>query len=508
MKCLEKPWALKSASINSLTSNSGSSDDDSIGEINSLEKFVQAATESIRVGQYSGSSEDILKDRPYNLFIDLAHPFSERLSNLKYMMRNENNAYIVVKSGLSRGFDRLYTKCLSPTRIFRSGSRKDWLTQLPRSILGYPTFAAIALFHRANKEEYSNKDIKVTYILLCCTIIVELLGPNVQSICEAVDLVFGLPWPDDVSQYNLIGYLAQNKKHKNVRKLATLLVCKGYLDHLWCMKPSRSSQDITKIVHHHITAAWKHKIVDASTYRQFHNTRGQWSLLDGDCTQLEWSLRRPFHKSVLLWHLATEFCFYHTDTLRETSSVNKTAHRCRKMSNYMAYQLFVSPEMLMAGTRRSLFRNAYLELKDFLKDEDPTLHSRELTKKITQLLQDNCPHEQAPGASSSRQSFSRSAWELAEALLRIPDREKMWRVIRGVWVEMLCFSAGRCRGYLHAKSLGKGGEYLSYVWLLLSYTGMATSAEILQRTELQYEGDLGAANPTPVAANTAGENNV
>ncbi|GJN25322.1 hypothetical protein PR202_gb13137 [Eleusine coracana subsp. coracana] len=49
MKCLEKPWALKSASINSLTSNSSSSDDDSVGKINSLEKFVQAATESIRI---------------------------------------------------------------------------------------------------------------------------------------------------------------------------------------------------------------------------------------------------------------------------------------------------------------------------------------------------------------------------------------------------------------------------------------------------------------------------
>jgi len=53
----------------------------------------------------------------------------------------------------------------------------------------------------------------------------------------------------------------------------------------------------------------------------------------------------------------------------------------------------------------------------------------------------------------------------------------MWRVIQGVWVEMLCFSAGRCRGYLHAKSLGKGGEYLSYVWLLLAYMGMETLAQ-------------------------------
>jgi hypothetical protein len=60
------------------------------------------------------------------------------------------------------------------------------------------------------------------------------------------------------------------------------------------------------------------------------------------------------------------------------------------------------------------------------------------------------------------------------------SEEKMWRVIQGVWVEMLCFSAGRCRGYLHAKSLGKGGEYLSYVWLLMSYMGMETLADRMQ----------------------------
>nr|CAB3464023.1 unnamed protein product [Digitaria exilis] len=54
----------------------------------------------------------------------------------------------------------------------------------------------------------------------------------------------------------------------------------------------------------------------------------------------------------------------------------------------------------------------------------------------------------------------------------------MWE---GVWVEMLCFSASRCRGYLHAKALSSGGEFLSYVWLLLSYMGMETFTERLQR---------------------------
>ena len=58
-------------------------------------------------------------------------------------------------------------------------------------------------------------------------------------------------------------------------------------------------------------------------------------------------------------------------------------------------------------------------------------------------------------------------------------------------------AAAAARGYLHAKSLGKGGEYLSYVWLLLSYMGMETMPERMQRPELPAVGDTGALVKTP-----------
>jgi hypothetical protein len=41
-----------------------------------------------------------------------------------------------------------------------------------------------------------------------------------------------------------------------------------------------------------------------------------------------------------------------------------------------------------------------------------------------------------------------------------------------MWVEMLSYSAVRCRGYLHAKSLGEGGECLTSIWLLWLFMGM------------------------------------
>ncbi|CAD6256668.1 unnamed protein product [Miscanthus lutarioriparius] len=156
------------------------------------------------------------------------------------------------------------------------------------------------------------------------------------------------------------------------------------------------------------------------------------------------------------------------------------------MSNYMVYLLFVNPEMLMTGARRFLFREAYRQLKETLKlmpqlddGAGPLRHDGgEFFRKIVQNIQQ---------ASATVDSFGH-------------------RFTYGVWVEMLCFSAGRCRGYLHAKSLGMGGECLSYIWLLMSYMGMETLSERMQRTKLKDEdarNNGGSSNGTTATASSS-----
>jgi hypothetical protein len=169
------------------------------------------------------------------------------------------------------------------------------------------------------------------------------------------------------------------------------------------------------------------------------------------------------------------------------------------MSNYMMYLLFVNPEMLMAGTRRNLFTTAYDELKAIVRgDKSPAKETekiediiserdkrpykeRELAQRIAAVV-DGGGSPPPDGTQQQQGDIIRDAWSIAEVLSGLPE-EKVWDVIEGVWVEMLCFFAARCRGYLRAKGLATGIEYLTCVWLLQYYMGMETLAAKLQRVD-------------------------
>ncbi|CAN6372168.1 unnamed protein product [Urochloa humidicola] len=505
LRCLLKPLDLKRVSINSLVDSSGS---EAKGEIDSLHEYIRAAVQYFQVGHgYQQSIKhqriQILISRPfmntveysnidvekfYGLFVDLAPAYSDRLSLVKHLSQNPDKVHRLVQCGLSRTFDRLYTK---------ESLLNDWQQKFLKFlsllrvaaasyIVGFISVITLYYMIRRQAVDYDQTDTNITYALLFLTLVLELamayvMSPDITCLSSrrktslGQEVAMGI-WSDQVHQYNLIGYLARNKKHRNLRKLATLLVCKNFLDQLWCMKPSKSSSNITELIHGYVRAGW-HQINDITTYRRFNDNRGQWTLhREGFLDSLGWSLGRPFDESVLLWHLATNLCF-HSMAMDTPPSAHEAARRSTEMSNYMVYLLFVNPEMLMAGARRSLFRAAYKELKSMALDEPP-LGEKEIAQNIIRRVKD----KEGP-------SMVVHAWEIAQELINPvvqgEDKGKMWRVTQAVWVEMLCFSASRCRGYLHAKSLGKGGEYLSYVWLLLSYMGMETLAEKMQRTELQ-----------------------
>ncbi|CAL4980601.1 unnamed protein product [Urochloa decumbens] len=405
LKCLEKPVALKRASISSLMS---------IRDKRVQTQFNKTAADNI-------ASKFLESDELYYLFVDMVPNGHKDWVGL---------GHDDLRSALGRSFRRLYTK-----------------------------------------EQMSQATEKHTTALTSM-----------------------LRWPDQIAQYNLIGYLARDRKHWVRTMIMAFLGCKEYLDQLWCMKPCTSSKDITDLVFVHINN-WKARPGAATQRKEFNSNRGHWILKDEgfDGSKILWeSLRRSFDESVLIWHLATEFCYFACGSTVRTFMASYQSTKSKEISNYMAYLLFTNPEMLMTGTRPTLFRDTYEELKGIVPLEDVQEHE-ELAMKIIQKLK---------SGGMQDGGIAHDAWALSKDLMDLceGDGDKMWRVIKGVWVEMLCFSASRCRGYLHAKSLGKGGEFLSYIWIQLIFTGEENLAEKMQRTDLhEEEDDSGAAHGTAPA---------
>jgi hypothetical protein len=124
-----------------------------------------------------------IKDQVNKLFVDLASPYSDRLAVTEYFCKlDEETVYLQLQKGLSNTFDLLYTKANVAFHSLRIGRRhfKDdvlfLLGQYLRLACTILPFAAIGLFHHSHREAYDDKDVKVTYTLLCCTAVMEFFS--------------------------------------------------------------------------------------------------------------------------------------------------------------------------------------------------------------------------------------------------------------------------------------------------------------------------------------------
>ncbi|CAO2203369.1 unnamed protein product [Urochloa humidicola] len=471
-----------------------------------------------------------LPTEPRKLFVDLPFPYARRLCILKSFFRlDAPYANRVLQAGLSNTFDLLYTK----ERVFQT----DY-GLFVRSVGMILNFVSLGLFYWSPKHDYDREDVIVTYILLAGTAALEALAycrlvclnndfvprssrilsepPNnnplgklwdrlLKRATEAIRRRLKIPstspwmmrcgrennyyrfrnwlgrprWSKAVAQYNLLDSFIRDARPTLLSRVASWFSCKDYLDRMRHVEYQPSSRGITDVVLAHIKRGWIEYIRDVATYKRFNSRRGQWTL-GRYCRELRWSVQKPFDESVLLWHIATDLCVrQHGGNHQAPDQQGPLIARCREMSNYMIYLLFVQPEMLLAGTRRCLFTAARGELEElFVRNgKTPPLEGSVLSREILA--------EESGGPANS----IHDACMLAKALRRLGD-DKMWEVVEGVWVEMLCYSASRCRGYLHAKSLGSGGEYLSYVWMLLSYMGMESLADRFQQPEPTEEDDM------------------
>ncbi|KAJ1267241.1 hypothetical protein BS78_07G041700 [Paspalum vaginatum] len=367
-KCFGKVIALKRASFNTIVSTflpSPRTENTKTRDVE-LEEYIQGARDFVRRNKDPPaleSDDERLAHReqlciPDKLFVDYAYVYHDRLTNLKsFWLLDKETTYEALRAGISNTFDLIYSQ--EPQSDDKNRAAADCANAC--SILIFLSnlllpIVPICLFHSSHKEAYKGSDIKVTFVLLYITYFVEI-SSFIRIIGSYNE------WSSEgVAQLSIIGYLARNKRHPWIMTIAELLQCKGLLDTCF-----GSSKDITMLVRGHVIAGWMTHITDIESYWRFSDTRGHWALERNRSENILWSIdEKPFDESIILWHVATDFCFHG----KGSSPNSECAGMCRQISNYMMHLLFANPEMLLPSSRRSLFTTAYEELEAILQGDD------------------------------------------------------------------------------------------------------------------------------------------
>jgi hypothetical protein len=384
--------------------------------------------------------------------------------------------------------------------------------------------AALTLFASSDKHPYKRADVKITYIILCLTAALDVFALFIRQLLYRLMSMTGVPaLCETVPSFNVIdaAIWEADKSIGWVYKCASRMGINCY-----CFsRPQHDDELYAKVAQTVITDLVDARDRDLASYRTFQetNTNGNWALskeLQEICgVEIKKSLCSvSFDRSVLLWHIATDLCRRCTDDAASVDDrgqeqkeeeevgvateelegaeggtgaeqhqehhrgVRDPALRLHKectiaISNYMAHLLNVNPDMLLTGSRHHLISEAVKELQTysflFKKKRKFKLSPREID-----LIVAREQYKSADG-DASLAFHTKEACKLAKELLQLDD-DTRWMLMYRVWLGMLCYSASMCRGYLHAKSLGNGGEFLSFVWLMLVLKGGKSLADKLQ----------------------------
>ncbi|KAM0919593.1 hypothetical protein ACQ4PT_008069 [Festuca glaucescens] len=421
------------------------------------------------------------------LFVNLILSFQDRTgSQATFLRLTPEQAYKIIEIELSLMYDTLHSKAAVIHTCYG---------RLFRCFTLVSTTTACVLFNVLHKGRPGGIDVAITNLLFGGALCLELSAIGMMlvsywtyaalegSICHSLShlilrcLKYFRPesrarWSNSMAQHNLISFCLQDRPTL-VTKILKLLGLKGHWDswlYIWHIDVSAELKTL-------VFRELKDKaasIVDTESYRKFSNHRGQWALqCKGYYKELGWSVEVEFDESILLWHIATDLCRYSDDS-SDDAKLSEYVSISRAVSNYMLFLLVARPFMLTAGIGQIRFGDTCAEAKNFFAREMTRPDERSAAMMVLEVNAEIAPRD-VKGDRSKSVLFD--ACRLAKSLLELQPG-KRWRLIRVVWVEMLCYAASNCRSNFHAKQLSNGGELLTVVWFLMTHLGMGEQYRI------------------------------
>lgn len=373
--------------------------------------------------------------------------------------------------------------------------------------------AVLARFSIIEKHGYSSKDVNITFILLAGAIIHEICAVCLLLRSDwtmlwltkqkngAANLLYqaisSIPpskkkrWSNQIAQYNLITDCLKDKPAK-CSLLKKVLSFYNDLRQKYFHKKISIPNELKELIFKQLLQ--KSTVdSDVSACKKLCSERGRWVLKNKRCLdKLGWSVESTeFDQSILLWHIATDLCYY--SDLNDNSSnseldenSNPVRHLIsteisKLLSGYMLHILVMCPFMLPNGIGQIRFQDTCAEAIEFFKERKSTVNVKKAACKALLKVSTEIPTSQVKGDRSKSVLFE--ACRLAKALQALEtepnwDKQMKWELISHVWVEILSYAACQCQRNQHAQQLRRGGELLTHVWLLMAHLGITEQFQI------------------------------
>lgn len=227
------------------------------------------------------------------------------------------------------------------------------------------------------------------------------------------------------------------------------------------------------------TRSWAEQNGYPTDLKSLYGRAGGHKLERNNRSDIEWSVKMEFDRSILVWHLATEIC-YQLDYGSENPEnwLPGLFEWGKGISRYMLYLLVEHPNMLPIGMGQIKFRDLYSDLRVFIEAYMSKPLKDVTEKEASKMLMEEVNTENMLVGGGDRSNFVIfHGCKLASVLGKFEKTYK-WHVINHVWLEMLGHAASQCKGRQHAQQLRRGGEYLTHVWLLMAHFGLTDHFQI------------------------------
>ncbi|CAL9135834.1 unnamed protein product, partial [Musa textilis] len=381
------------------------------------------------------------------LTVDLMLSFQDRIESQTFFLKlGATQAFFVVDVELSLLHDILHTKAVHVHTL---------LGRLVRTLSLSLVVLAFVLFHRSGRHNFSEADVIITYILLLAALGLEAIAavllvfsdwtivalqdsgklerPFIARLKKIIRLSKldhaivkirgGTRWSNSMRQCNLLCICLRDYEQTTFTRILHFLRLKELWDSYWHVEDTDVEDDQKQLIFEELKKKTYGAEGDSTEYKRLRACKGEWVLREKGYTEVDWSMKKEFDESVLLWHIATSICYQMGEN---SANANKTTndppnkvnsrrvkddkvegnkdleanqsssknckeanwdHRkiSKNISDYLMYLVVFQPSLLPAGIGKIRFHDTCAEAKRFFTDNAREIESEDQYKEASLL---------------------------------------------------------------------------------------------------------------------------